>query len=93
MKEIILKELNEAQSVLEKFLNSDNIEKIETAANIFKTTISQKNKIISCGNGGSMCDAMHFAEELTGKFREERKPLPAIAISDPSHITLSLIHI
>jgi D-sedoheptulose 7-phosphate isomerase len=87
MKEIILKELNEAQSVLEKFLNSDNIEKIETAANIFKTTISQKNKILSCGNGGSMCDAMHFAEELTGKFREERKPLPAIAISDPSHIT------
>ena len=67
--------------------SSHNINKIESAANIFKTTISQGNKIISCGNGGSMCDAMHFAEELTGKFRDERKPLPAIAISDPSHIT------
>lgn len=87
MKRIIRKELNEAQSVLEKFLTDDNINKIESAANIFKTSISQGNKIISCGNGGSMCDAMHFAEELTGKFRDERKPLPAIAISDPSHIT------
>ena len=87
MKDIIRKELNEAQSVLEKFFIDDNINKIESAANIFKTTISQGNKIISCGNGGSMCDAMHFAEELTGKFRDERKPLPAIAISDPSHIT------
>lgn len=87
MKEIIRKELSEAQSVLEKFLVDDNIKKIESAANIFKTSINKGNKIISCGNGGSMCDAMHFAEELTGKFRDERKPLPAIAISDPSHIT------
>ena len=87
MKDIIRKELSEAQSVLENFFIDDNINKIESAANIFKTTISQGNKIISCGNGGSMCDAMHFAEELTGKFRDERKPLPAIAISDPSHIT------
>ena len=87
MKDIIRKELSEAQSVLENFFIDDNLNKIESAANIFKTTISQGNKIISCGNGGSMCDAMHFAEELTGKFRDERKPLPAIAISDPSHIT------
>jgi D-sedoheptulose 7-phosphate isomerase len=52
-------------------------------------TESLKNggKVISCGNGGSMCDAMHFAEELTGRFRENRKALPAIAISDPSHLT------
>ena len=87
MKDIIRKELSEAQSVLENFFIDDNLNKIESAANIFKTTISQGNKIISCGNGGSMCDAMHFAEELTGKFRDERKSLPAIAISDPSHIT------
>ena len=78
MKDIIRKELSEAQSVLENFFIDDNINKIESAANIFKTTISQGNKIISCGNGGSMCDAMHFAEELTGKFREERKPLPQL---------------
>jgi D-sedoheptulose 7-phosphate isomerase len=44
-------------------------------------------KIISCGNGGSHCDAMHFAEELSGRYRENRKALPAIAISDPSHIS------
>ena len=52
-------------------------------------TVSIENggKIISCGNGGSMCDAMHFAEELTGKFRDERSPIPAVSISDPSHIT------
>ena len=49
--------------------------------------IDNGGKIISCGNGGSMCDAMHFAEELTGKFREERSPIPAVSISDPSHIT------
>jgi D-sedoheptulose 7-phosphate isomerase len=49
--------------------------------------IRKGHKIISCGNGGSMCDAMHFAEELSGLFREERKALPAIAISDPSHLT------
>ena len=50
-------------------------------------TIKRGNKIISCGNGGSMCDAMHFAEELTGRFKKERNPLPAVSISDASHIT------
>ena len=87
MKEVIKKELFEAQSVLEKFITDDNIKKIESAAKEFKNSIKEGNKIFSCGNGGSMCDAMHFAEELSGKFREERKPLPAISISDPSHIT------
>jgi D-sedoheptulose 7-phosphate isomerase len=47
----------------------------------------QGGKVMSCGNGGSMCDAMHFAEELSGKFRTERQALPAIAISDPAHLT------
>ena len=45
------------------------------------------NKIISCGNGGSMCDAMHFAEELSGRFRNNRKGLAAVSISDTSHIS------
>ena len=87
MKEVIKKELIEAQSVLEKFITDDNIKKIESAAKEFKNSIKEGNKIFSCGNGGSMCDAMHFAEELTGKFRNDRNSLPAIAISDPSHIT------
>ena len=87
MKEVIKKELIEAQSVLEKFITDDNIKKIESAAKEFKNSIKEGYKIFSCGNGGSMCDAMHFAEELTGKFRNDRNSLPAIAISDPSHIT------
>ena len=43
-------------------------------------------KVLSCGNGGSLCDAMHFAEEMTGRFRNDRQPYAAIAISDPSHM-------
>jgi D-sedoheptulose 7-phosphate isomerase len=50
-------------------------------------TLFSGHKIITCGNGGSMCNAMHFAEELTGRYKNDRRPLPAIAISDPSHIT------
>jgi D-sedoheptulose 7-phosphate isomerase len=50
-------------------------------------SIKSGGKIISCGNGGSMCDAMHFAEELTGRFRDDRPSIPALSISDPSHIS------
>ena len=86
--EIIKNELNESYRLLKNFIDDDsNINAIESAAELMKVSIKNGGKIISCGNGGSMCDAMHFAEELTGKFREERKPLPAISISDPSHIT------
>ena len=86
--EIIKNELNESYRLLKKFIDNDsNINAIESAAELMKVSIKNGGKVISCGNGGSMCDAMHFAEELTGKFREERKPLPAISISDPSHIT------
>ena len=86
--EIIKNELNEAYRLLKNFIDDDsNINAIESAAELMKVSIKNGGKVISCGNGGSMCDAMHFAEELTGKFREERKPLPAISISDPSHIT------
>ena len=86
--EIIKNELNESYRLLKNFIDNDsNINAIESAAELMKVSIKNWGKVISCGNGGSMCDAMHFAEELTGKFREERKPLPAISISDPSHIT------
>ena len=88
MKDQILKELNEAKNVIDKFINDDAIiNAIEESAKIMSESIDNGGKIISCGNGGSMCDAMHFAEELTGKFREERSPIPAVSISDPSHIT------
>ena len=85
---IINHELNEAATVLHTFLgNSANVEKIESAATLIAASIRSGGKVISCGNGGSHCDAMHFAEELTGRYRENRKALPAICISDPSHIS------
>lgn len=78
----------EAQQILENFINdSSNFDKIEKAALEMISSIRNGGKVISCGNGGSMSDAMHFAEEMTGRFRENRGPIPAIAISDPSHIT------
>jgi D-sedoheptulose 7-phosphate isomerase len=83
----IKNEFLEAQSVLAAFINNDlNFSAIEQAGKIMVDAIKNGNKIISCGNGGSMCDAMHFAEELTGRYRNDRPAIGAISISDPSHI-------
>lgn len=88
MKALILDNLKEAREVLEEFLTApENIEAVETAAALMIEAVQNGGKIISCGNGGSMTDAMHFAEELSGVFREKRPALPAISISDPSHLT------
>jgi D-sedoheptulose 7-phosphate isomerase len=88
MLDIISQELNEAQIVLQNFLsNEKNIADIEAAARLMADAIQNGGKILSCGNGGSHCDAMHFAEELSGRYRENRRALPAIAISDVSHIS------
>jgi D-sedoheptulose 7-phosphate isomerase len=77
----------EAQSILASFLSDDsNFDKIEVAGNLMVQAIKNGGKILSCGNGGSMCDAMHFAEELTGKYRNDRPAIGAISISDASHI-------
>ncbi len=84
----ILAELQEAQKVLNDFVSSEeNINNIEKVADLMADAIKNGKKIISCGNGGSHCDAMHFAEELSGRYRDNRKSLAAIAISDPSHIS------
>ncbi|MEK6479127.1 D-sedoheptulose 7-phosphate isomerase [Catalinimonas sp. 4WD22] len=86
--EIIRTELEEASRVLDNFLQDpQNISLIEEGASLFAETIKNGGKIISCGNGGSHCDAMHFAEELSGRYRENRPALPALAISDPSHLS------
>jgi len=86
--DLIKRELSESKLILEKVIeDEETLKKINDASKLMIETIKKGGKIISCGNGGSMCDAMHFAEELSGKFREERKPLPAISISDP-HILL-----
>jgi D-sedoheptulose 7-phosphate isomerase len=88
MIDLIKNELEESSTVLNRFLLDENqIKNIKTAAIAMVSSIKNGKKIISCGNGGSHCDAMHFAEELTGRYRNNRKPYAAIAISDPSHIS------
>lgn len=88
LQNIITQELNEAQQVLNAFLaDPQHTASIEAAATLMADAIKAGNKIISCGNGGSHCDAMHFAEELSGRYRNERRSLAAIAISDVSHIS------
>ncbi len=77
----------EALEILQKFNNSENFKKIDQASDLMVTAFEKGGKIISCGNGGSMCDAMHFAEELTGRYRDNRKALPAVSISDASHMS------
>lgn len=86
-KEAIQKHFDEAAEVLNKFNNEANIASIEKAIQLMVEALNNGHKIISCGNGGSMCDAMHFAEELSGRFRNDRKALAAVSISDPSHIS------
>jgi D-sedoheptulose 7-phosphate isomerase len=86
--EYINAQFREAQEVLNRFLSDEsNIQKIDSAIQLMSDSIRVGGKILSCGNGGSMCDAMHFAEELSGRFRDDRRALPAISISDPSHIS------
>jgi D-sedoheptulose 7-phosphate isomerase len=80
--------LIEARSALDLFLgNDDNLQKVADAARVLVSAFTSSSKAFSCGNGGSMCDAMHFAEELTGRFRNNRPGIAAVAISDPTHIT------
>jgi D-sedoheptulose 7-phosphate isomerase len=88
MENSILDELNESAAVLSAFIQiPSNVSTIQSAIDLMLDALKNGKKIISCGNGGSMSDAMHFAEELTGRYRKDRKPIAAIAISDPSYIT------
>lgn len=80
--------LQDGRKTLEAFLSDPATAKaIEDSARILATAFSAGNKAISCGNGGSACDAIHFAEEFTGRFIKDRKPLPAIPLTDPGHLT------
>lgn len=88
MKEQIRKELTEAAEVLNRFIADDEqMARVEEAAALIADSLKQQGKVLSCGNGGSHCDAMHFAEELTGRYRNNRPAYGAIAISDPSHLS------
>ena len=80
--------LLEAQNVLNRFIeNPENIATIAETAEMMRDVFEHQGRIFTCGNGGSLCDAVHFAEECTGKFRDARTPLPVIALSDAGHIT------
>ena len=78
----------EAQRTLAAFLSDGSqLGAVERFASAAEETLRSGGLLMSCGNGGSMCDAMHFAEEWTGRFRSDRAPLPALSFSDPSHLT------
>lgn len=85
---LISQSLKQAREELDAFINDpETIPFIANAASIMADCLKNEGKIISCGNGGSLCDATHFAEELTGRFRNDRGPLPAMAINDPAYLT------
>jgi D-sedoheptulose 7-phosphate isomerase len=84
----IEKGLQEAQLILTNFLgNQENLQMIGTATSKMVEVLKGGGQLFSCGNGGSMCDAIHFAEELTGRYRKDRDALRAMAISDPGHLS------
>jgi D-sedoheptulose 7-phosphate isomerase len=86
--QLIKEELTQSADVLQQFMAEEkNLLQIGQVASLMAQAVNNGKKIISCGNGGSHCDAMHFAEELSGRYRDHRRSLPAIAISDVSHIT------
>jgi D-sedoheptulose 7-phosphate isomerase len=88
MSSYILSSLQDAHKTLTTFIeNKENITKIDQAINTFVTSFKNGGAVFSCGNGGSMCDSLHFAEELTGRYRKDRAPLPATGISEAGHIT------
>ncbi|MDD2437627.1 MAG: SIS domain-containing protein [Massilibacteroides sp.] len=88
MNEIIRDSLAEALDSLQRFMAQEsNLVAVESAAKRMAAALAGGHKVMSCGNGGSLCDASHFAEELTGRYRSNRLPLPAVAINDAAHIT------
>jgi D-sedoheptulose 7-phosphate isomerase len=88
VKDLILTSLNEAKAALDALrANERTLGEIARAAEMLTGTFQAGGRVFSCGNGGSMSDAMHFAEELTGRYRLNRASLPAIAISDPGHLS------
>jgi len=88
MTDMIKSSFQTAEATLQDFYrNEKNLKTLSEMVDMIVAAFLRGNKVIVFGNGGSMCDAMHFAEELTGRFRKDRPALPAIALSDPAHIT------
>lgn len=88
MREHVRAALEEARRGLDDLLaNPESMAAIEAAGRLIADTFKAQGHAYSCGNGGSMCDAMHFAEELSGRFRRNRPALGALAMSDPAHMS------
>ncbi|MBF2755918.1 MAG: SIS domain-containing protein [Gammaproteobacteria bacterium AqS3] len=88
MRDCVEQALAEAAEALDRARRSDAVlDAITRAGELLAGRLEQGGRAFSCGNGGSMCDAMHFAEELSGRFRNDRPGMAATAISDPSHIS------
>jgi len=88
MQKQIRDSLNEAKAALDALIgNERTLGAIARAAEALVATFKAGGRVYACGNGGSMSDAMHFAEELTGRYRDNRPGLPALAISDAGHLT------
>ncbi len=86
--DLIRAELTEARLVLDQFLAEPaNLDRIAQAAELFAASLASGGKALTCGNGGSLCDAQHFAEELSGRYRHDRRALAAIALTEASHMT------
>lgn len=86
--EYVRANLNEAHSALENLMaNEQALDAVAKAASLMVASFQGGGKVMSCGNGGSMCDALHFAEELTGRFRKDRPALPALSVGDSAHIS------
>ncbi len=84
----IQKNFEESQKLMQTILNDESFFKhIKEGISLMVESLKSNGALYSCGNGGSMCDAMHFAEELTGRFRKDRAPLKAVAINDPGYMT------
>ncbi len=84
----LLAALEDAERLLSEFRRDPaTLEAMEGAVRAISAAFKRRGRVLSCGNGGSMADAMHFAEEFSGRFREDREPYPAIALSDPTHLT------
>ena len=82
----VLAALNDARDALDALISNEKTIEAVVAAGLGADAVEGDGKVMSCGNGGSLCDAMHFAEEMTGRYRSNRRPYAALAISDASHM-------
>lgn len=86
--DLIRAELTEARAVLDRFLaDPAHVASIAAAAELIAASLQSGGKVLTCGNGGSLCDAQHFAEELSGRYRQNRRALAAIALTEAAHMT------